>query len=130
MEKTNYQQWISDRKNSAKDNFNKLEMPKTVYGLGIFANSEVNLNNLNIKSNQVSVISKDAIVVSFNNPGEYENLIKEHFQSCVKDENKLTAFHYANFNGILIYIPKNKSASPIQINSDLISDSVDHILIV
>ena len=123
--------WILDKKNSALQHFNKLQMPSTVYGLGIFANSEVNLNNLDIKTNQVSVISKDAIVVNFNNPGEYESLIKEHFQSTVKeDENKLTALHYSKFNGILIYIPKNKEASPIQIDSNLIADSIDHILIV
>lgn len=130
MENTSESRWILDKKNSALEQFNKLQMPPTVYGLGIFANSEVNLNNLNIKNNQVSVISKDAIVVNFNNPGEYENLIKEHFQSCVKADNKLIAFHYTKFNGILIYIPKNKEASPIQIDSNLIADSVDHILIV
>src|SRR3989344_7438268 len=128
MENTSEPRWILDKKNSALEQFNKLQMPSTVYGLGIFANSEVNLNNLDIKNNQVSVISKDAIVVNFNNPGEYESLIKEHFQSTVKeDENKLTALHYSKFNGILIYIPKNKEASPIQIDSNLIADSIDHI---
>ncbi len=125
--------WLLSRRLSALEQFEKLPMPIFKYGIGIYVNpGSLNLADLNIsKENKLIAKSKEAVILPFKEALEkYHDLIKQYFGSCIKSEDKLTALHYSSFNGLFIYIPENTLASPIQINFDLSSDSVDHILIV
>jgi len=70
--------------------------------------------------------SEKAIILPFDQAEEYADLIDKNFLSLIKSEK-----HKASTDSLLIYIPKNTVIeTPIEINLNLISNSVDNLLII
>jgi len=133
--------WLLEKRLEAWKKFNQLDIPRFVYGIGIYAS----VNDLKLEEVDPNSINEDEVVVTNDEDIEvlrfdealskYEDDIRDFFvrQELVSNGNKFEALHGSCFNsGLFIRIPEGKIIEkPIMINLDLKSKTrIDYILII
>ena len=131
--------FLREKRLKAFEQFEKLEMPKFKYGIGVYGTLNVDFDQCNEKKNKSSALKdemlrnlkknniKNISALSFEDAVNKFPKIKNLFGSLIPIENKIDAFHYMWCDVVVIF---NESDATLPLHHITNNFSNNHLIII